>query len=586
MKRNLLLLASAWLLSGSLQAFVPEMPAFTRMADPENNYFLWPEKGQLVWGDVDNNGYLDAFLISGGWSILYINENGTLKGTDPHIAGLKQAAAVFIDYNNDGNPDILITGREDDNGPFVTRLYANSGAPAFSFTEDTRSVFKGVYAEDHPTRLLSVVDFNNDGWPDVLVNGAGEGRILELYKNRKGIFSPVENPVDGVSPFPGLNGGSAAWGDIDRDGYMDFVVSGYGNGAETYLFRNNGDETFSLLTTLNGQYDGETTMLDINNDGYPDIIESGYASAYETHLYINNRDNTFTKIKSPLPVSERLLAVTCGDFNNDGWADIAESYNNSAWSPFTDIFYNNGDTTFTRQADALVNVRSSFISSADIDNDGNLDIYAGGYGNGYEWGFFLNGTETAYEAPSVPQNLTAGLRGDTLILDWDKSTDSKMPQDAIFYNVFLQKGDDFTCAVVPADPLTGRLKISGPQPFILNNRYTLKGLEDGTYTVGVQAVNHSRRASAFNTATVVKTPVGIRQPAFGKLSVRTAGGNLTIANNENEQVYCRLISMNGQTVRTLECAPGTVTTVTAPAGGMYLLTCTAQNTTQTIKIIL
>lgn len=570
-----------------MEAFTPEPVTFTAMSEPENNYFQWPEKGRLVWGDYNNDGYLDAFLISGGWSILYVNENGTLRGTDPGTGGLKQASAAFIDYNNDGNLDLIFTGRDGDSGPFVTRLYTNSGAPDYTFVQDTCSRFQGVYAEDHPTRLLSVADFNNDGWPDILLNGAGDGRILKLYKNEKGTFTEVTKPVDGSQPFPALNGGCASWGDIDRDGYLDFVVSGYENGAVTYVFRNNGDETFSLLAQLEGQYDGETNLLDINNDGYLDIVESGYASDYRTRIYLNNHDHTFTKIESGMPVAERLMAVTYGDFNNDGWVDIAETYHNSNWTPFTDLFYNNGDTTFTRQADALVNVRSAFISSADIDNDGNLDLYVGGYGNGYQWGFFTNNAETTYEAPSVPQNLTAVFRGDTLELAWDKSVDMKMPQEAVFYNVFVRNGTDYDYAVVPADPETGRLKIGDPAPFILGNTYNIRGLADGTYTVGVQAVNHSRRASAFATASVIKSPVGLPSTALSdQLTVRKTGNGIAVTNRTNETACCRLVSTNGGTLSLLSCPPGRTITLSVSAPGIYIVNCTAPGYSFIAKIIL
>lgn len=585
MKKYILLFASLLAVSNGIHAFTPQISTFTGSGDPANNYFKWPEKGQMVWGDYNNDGFQDAFLISGGWTILYVNQNGTLTGFDPSIKGLKQAAAVFLDYNNDGNLDLMISGRDGDSGPFITKLYTNSGAPGYTFSEDTRSVFEGVYGEDHPTRLLSVVDFNNDGWDDVLIHGGGNGRILKLYKNNGGVFSEVTRPVDGTSAFPSLNGGTASWGDIDRDGYMDFVVSGYENGSSTYVFRNNGNETFSKLATLNGQYGGETTMVDVNNDGYPDIVESGYGAAFETYLYINNQDKTFTKMKSDL-AGERLMSVGYGDFNNDGWVDFVESYNNSGYNPFTDLFYNNGDNTFTRQGDALVNVRSGFVSVADINNDGNQDIYVGGYGNGYQWDFFLNNTEEVYDAPMIPGNVMAELVGDTVVVTWDRSSDSKMPQDAVMYNVIVKCGAEFVHALVPADLESGRLKISGPQPFTTHTEYRLSGLKDGTYTVGVQSVNHARRVSPFAVTTVVKSTVGLQNTNLQHVLVSAGDRSVIIRNQESQGIDYQVVSTNGQLLANGHCEAGQEIVLPMTAEGVYVVKCATAQGCQTVKIVL
>jgi hypothetical protein len=143
--------------------------------------------GAARWGDFNNDGMPDVF-VSGSFGGLIANiyrNNGDSTFTKlslPALEGLFHCDASVSDFNNDGFQDILLSGHH---GPKVF-LYKNSGD--FSFTKETPSMVPVGYASVVPG------DFNADGKPDVLLSGeiaAGGARKTRLYANQ---YGPENNP--------------------------------------------------------------------------------------------------------------------------------------------------------------------------------------------------------------------------------------------------------------------------------------------------------------------------------------------------------------------------------------------------------
>ncbi|MBK9291178.1 MAG: T9SS type A sorting domain-containing protein [Bacteroidetes bacterium] len=176
--------------------------------------------------------------------------------------------------------------------------------------------------------------------------------------------------------------GSSVWADYDRDGHMDLYVTGWrSQGGSTsapssYLYRNNGDGTFSEVSTSVVPLGASAAAWgDFDNDGYPDLAVAGNtgASAYDARIYRNNGNGTFTDIQAGLaPLLTPALAW--GDLNNDGLPDLIASGTAQDGSAFTGIYYNNGNNTFSLATASLPQLTQSAVAIADLNLDGLNDI--------------------------------------------------------------------------------------------------------------------------------------------------------------------------------------------------------------------
>jgi len=339
-----------------------------------------------AWGDYDNDGDLDLF-ISGylnsntpGAGGLYEYDNGAFTlVTNSGLPLYDNGEADWGDFDGDGNLDLLIMGYDEVNFVGVVDVFRSNGNGTFaamnlgmlpSYLGDTR-----------------FADINNDGHLDIAVTGIETNtwaNFTKIYKNNG------NNTVSEITTvFPPLNMAKIAFADYDADGDQDFAISGWNNTTDTpytALWKNNGDETFTEITTsFANVWLGDLGWADYDNDGDADLLVTGTASAAsEIYLYRNEGSDTFTEeSRTGFIGAHRDGNIEWADFDNDGNVDLyVTGVNVDASGTETAkalLYINNGNSTFTLNASVLLEPQFfGDVDAADYDADGKVDLVVTG----------------------------------------------------------------------------------------------------------------------------------------------------------------------------------------------------------------
>ena len=260
---------------------------------------------------------------------------------------------AFLDYDADGYQDILLINSMDwpghKRGRSTLKLYKNNRNGTFA--EVTRAA--GLDIELYGMGV-AVGDYNNDGFPDILVTCVGQNH---LFRNTgKGTFQDVTKST-GLAGRQAFST-SALWFDYDRDGHLDLFICNYVNwspehdvfcsldgknksyctpeayrGETCWLFHNRGDGTFDDVTASSGIFDTSSkslgvAMLDFDQDGWPDLFVAN--DTQPNKLYRNLRNGKFkdAAVEAGLAFSadgkaRAGMGVDVGDFENSGRPGIA-----------------------------------------------------------------------------------------------------------------------------------------------------------------------------------------------------------------------------------------------------------------------
>lgn len=240
-----------------------------------------------------------------------------------------------------------------------------------------------VVSTPSDSRSVNWVDINNDGKHDLMItNGLNTGENNFLYINMgNDVFVPIDSTqsiVNDMSPSDG-----ATWADIDNDGDLDcFVVTWYNK--KNLLYINNGNSTFTQVKTgtiVNEFCYSETASWgDYDNDGKLDIYITNSEGAKRNYLYKGNGDSTFTKITNTSTTDAfKSRTVNWVDYDNDHDLDLFVS---NEGPTKVNLYRNDSNGVFTKiTTGVLPNISGETMSNswADVDNDGDLDVFLSNY---------------------------------------------------------------------------------------------------------------------------------------------------------------------------------------------------------------
>jgi len=339
--------------------------------------------------------------------IHFIHNNGAFgKKYLPETMG---PGCAFIDYDNDGWPDILLINGEAWPGhakgtTSTLKLYHNNRDGTFTDVTSKAGLAIPMFGLG-----VAVGDYDNDGYDDIFISTLGQSHLF--HNNGNGTFTDVTKAAGlwGADEFST----SAAWVDYDRDGKLDLVVANYVQwsiqsdlyctldgshksyctpesykGASARLWHNLGNGKFEDSTQKAKFYDPTSkslgvAILDANSDGWPDILLAN--DTQPNKLYVNQRDGTFEEkgVSAGIAFSEDGVAragmgVDAADYDRSGHPSlIITNFANQMLS----LYHNEGKGLFVDEAPRSEVGRATLVTLGfgcfffDYDNDGWPDIF-------------------------------------------------------------------------------------------------------------------------------------------------------------------------------------------------------------------
>ncbi|PYT94390.1 MAG: CRTAC1 family protein [Acidobacteria bacterium] len=337
--------------------------------------------------------------------VRFVHNNGAFgKKYLPETMG---PGVAFIDYDNDGWPDIFLVNGMDWPGHeqkhATPKLYHNNHDGTFTDVTHKAGLDVELFGMG-----VAVGDYDNDGYDDLFVTTYGQSHLF--HNNGNGTFTDVTQKAGLLGPKEFST--SAAWVDYDKDGHLDLVVANYVQwtpetdlyctldgksksyctpesykGTAVRLWHNRGNGTFEDVTQQAGLGDATSktlgiAVLDYDNDGWPDLLFSN--DTQPNKLYRNNGNGAFTEkaVVAGVAFSEDGVAragmgVDAADYDHSGYTSVLiTNFSNQMLS----LYHNEGKGLFVDEAPRSEIGRASLLTLGfgcfffDYDLDGWPDV--------------------------------------------------------------------------------------------------------------------------------------------------------------------------------------------------------------------
>lgn len=325
--------------------------------------------------NIEGTNQKDIVVMGDGDSAIHVYkslQNGTLEEIPAQTTGLIASghaiACAVGDYDSDGKPDLAVALSD------RVILFHNLGNGKFADT--TKAV--GIQQLNRPAGL-TFVDFDHDGDVDLLITGsplsATSGPNVLWRNNGNSTFTEWTGPA-------GLAGEGHTTGvtisDLNNDRAIDLIVTG--DSSSPTIFENKREGPFKSAPLYKETGIAPTrgvSVFDFNKDGWMDVALT-HAGAPGVSLWRNVEGKSFERVPLPLADAKGAWGLTPIDIDNDGWIDLAAIVETSN-GPELRIWRNRGaqgfeDVSHAVGADHLKLHNPRSVIAADIDGDGAADL--------------------------------------------------------------------------------------------------------------------------------------------------------------------------------------------------------------------
>lgn len=290
------------------------------------------------------------------------------QSTNHGIPPLSVLKSHPIDYDNDGDLDLIIFGKEPDTSPH-NYLYVNDGYGFFQIDSN-------ISLPNHHQFSIFNTDFNQDGYEDFVLLGYDQNLNItnELFLNTT-TNNFIHSNIPGIES---LRVYKIFYGDLNGDNKTDLILTG-NNSIHTWhtvFALNNGDGTFNLnKNSLFSRYEiRSSTLIDINSDGNLDILTYNmYYSPDSSFAYINDGLGNFTPDKSIIIHKENWPRVTAGDYNQDGAMDFYTQTGGMSGLNYTKVYLNQINNQFKESFSIALNFQHKTLIH-DLNHDNLPDL--------------------------------------------------------------------------------------------------------------------------------------------------------------------------------------------------------------------
>ncbi len=280
------------------------------------NYATTNPSSGVAIGDFDSDTDLDIATIAHTNSVELLINNGSALFTTGSLTNTLGDRAVAIatgDFDGVNGQDVVVASRNSDN----VSVLLNNGNATFATAV--------LYTAGGRPHALAVADFDGVNGPDIAVVNNQSDTLSILLNNGAGVF-----PAFPTNSFAGTAPVAITAVDLDADGDIDLVVTANGTNSITFHI-NNGSGAFqpggSKTVGLGPQ---GITAGDLDGDGDPDLAVANYGSLIvpgsTLSIFVNHGDATFEPETVEAAGTNLPLAITSGDFDQDGVFDLAVTH--------------------------------------------------------------------------------------------------------------------------------------------------------------------------------------------------------------------------------------------------------------------
>ncbi|WP_415830964.1 FG-GAP-like repeat-containing protein, partial [Flavobacterium weaverense] len=505
-----------------------------KLADLDNDNRL-----DLIYGS--STGMTQAYRFDGK-RLININNNtfNMFTGTSGIETG---------DVNGDGTSDVLMIAGA--TSPYRLNIYLSNGQGGYK----NKDLGAGLYKAK-----AKIVDLNNDGTAEIVLMGLSSsqssGRLkFFIYEYAKATQSFTTTEITNISS---LSEASFDLGDVDKDGDVDFILSGYdpGSGNKSFIYTNDtplgGAYTFTQTSNnLVGVTKGTTNLIDFDGDGDLDAVFTGTSAAGDVfEIYINKLNEgitTWPRLNNIGLIPMREGKIDLGDFNGDGYADllysgilengIGQATRLSEFDPVTKKYK---DSPFD-----VTDIIKAEVEFGDLDGDGDLDFSLSGESKSnpgtYIFRTYINfrnesakvlaqsngsnrttksskatsATFIINEPPTIPKtnvvkNIEGGVynaKGFPVEFSWNAAVDDHTPVNGLTYALKIGTTDGGE-QIMSANANTSGIRKSSEKGNMEHNLKWSLRLPVGVYYWSVQAIDASYTGSAFSTSNRFEVTAG------------------------------------------------------------------------------